>query len=222
MIRCGLAIAEWLMCCQRPKRTFSVSRFFSSLSASHLFWSLLNNWFFFKGLLETDSSRLYMGNRDVIQWMAEDMNMYYDYGPSTRNHTWGFSLLFHFHFHFHFFFFSYLISFSQSCAIISRFPIKKSVHLLLPSPQGELACGIHATLDVYGEEVDFLISHNGNEDHHIDRLLQTQELSYIMGNATNPILYAGWVISNPLVKKKQLEERQDKTRLKKRKEINKQ
>lgn len=123
-------------------------------------------------LLETDSTRVFMGNRDIIQWMAEEMNMYYDFGPSTRNHTWG-------------------------CAIISRFPILWSNHLLLPSPQGELACGIHATLDVYGTPVDFLISHNGNDEHTIDRKLQTTELSKVLKSSPNPIVYAGYVTTNP-------------------------
>jgi len=123
-------------------------------------------------LLETDSTRVFMGNRDIIQWLSEDLDMYYDYGPASRNHTWG-------------------------CSIISKYPIVRSEHLLLPSPQGELACGIHATIDLDGVHVDFLISHNGNKEHEIDRRLQTEQLSTIMKNSKNPIIYAGYVTTEP-------------------------
>src|ERR1700731_1734258 len=41
-------------------------------------------------------------------------------------------------------------------------------HHLLPSPVGQLACAIHATLDVYGQDVDFIVSHNGQEENPLD------------------------------------------------------
>jgi len=34
-------------------------------------------------------ARPIMGNRDIAQWLSESMEFYYDYGPATRNHTWG-------------------------------------------------------------------------------------------------------------------------------------
>lgn len=84
------------------------------------------------GLLESDTERVVMGNRDVVQYLAESLNMYADYGPSTRDHTWG-------------------------CAMLSKYPILKSTHFLLPSPNGELACAIHATTLINDRHVDFFV-----------------------------------------------------------------
>ena len=159
-----------------------------------------------------------MGNRDVPLMVAEQLNMYLDYGPRTRDNTWG-------------------------CALLSKFPIVKSKHYLLPSPEGELACAIHATLDLNGDHVDVLVAHNGQEETPLDRELQvrfpgatpvpypcpTRALSVpypcptkrgdclnrradaagpcigaqtrlegeIMRNATNPIIFVGYVVTKP-------------------------
>ncbi|KAJ2340549.1 Protein cwh43, partial [Coemansia sp. RSA 2673] len=107
------------------------------------------------GFLESDTERIIMGQRDWTQRVAEELGYYVDYGPSPRKHTWG-------------------------CAMISKFPIVNSTHHLLPSPVGELACAIHATLDVHGRPVDVIISHNGQEENPLDRRLQTTELARIM------------------------------------------
>ena len=72
----------------------------------------------------------------MTQFLAEDLGMYVDYGPGPNKHTWG-------------------------AALLSKFPIINSTHHLLPSPVGELAPAIHATLDVYGQYVDVIVSHNG-------------------------------------------------------------
>ncbi|CAG8629980.1 7081_t:CDS:2 [Acaulospora morrowiae] len=125
------------------------------------------------GLLETDTGRIIMGNRDLTQFLAEDLDMYADYGPGPSKHTWG-------------------------CAMLSKFPIIKSTHHLLPSPKGELACAIHATLDVYGKEVDFIVSHNGQEEDPEDRRLQTTELARIMRESENPFIFLGYVVTKPL------------------------
>ncbi|CAG8441017.1 12755_t:CDS:10 [Acaulospora colombiana] len=124
------------------------------------------------GLLESDTGRIIMGNRDLTQFLAEDLNMYADYGPGPSKHTWG-------------------------CAMLSKFPIIKSTHHLLPSPKGELACAIHATLDVYGKEVDFIVSHNGQEEDVEDRKLQTTELARIMRESQNPFVFLGYVVTKP-------------------------
>ncbi|KAJ1658542.1 Protein cwh43 [Dispira simplex] len=124
------------------------------------------------GLLESDLGRIIMGNRDFLQSLAEEMNMYTDYGPSPIKHTWG-------------------------CAMLSKFPIKRSVHHLLPSPAGELACAIYATLDVYGKEVDVIVSHNGQEEDPLDRFLQTTELARIMRESHNPFVFLGYVVTKP-------------------------
>ncbi|KAG0246448.1 hypothetical protein BGX31_002102 [Mortierella sp. GBA43] len=124
------------------------------------------------GLLESDLQRMIMGNRDLTQFLAEDLNMYADYGPGPTKHTWG-------------------------CTMLSKFPIVQSTHHLLPSPKGELACAIHATLDVYGREVDVIVSHNGQEEDILDRQLQTTELGRIMRESNNPFLFLGYVVTKP-------------------------
>lgn len=124
------------------------------------------------GLLESDLQRVIMGNRDLTQFLSEDLNMYADYGPGPTKHTWG-------------------------CTMLSKFPIKRSTHHLLPSPKGELACAIHATLDVYGKDVDVIVSHNGQEEDLLDRQLQTTELGRIMRESDNPFLFLGYVVTRP-------------------------
>ncbi|KAJ2314499.1 Protein cwh43 [Coemansia sp. RSA 2704] len=124
------------------------------------------------GFLESDTERIIMGGRDWTQRVAEELNYYVDYGPSPRKHTWG-------------------------CAMISKFPIKNSTHHLLPSPVGELACAIHATLDVHGRDVDVIVSHNGQEENPLDRKLQTTELARIMRESQNPFIFTGYVVTKP-------------------------
>ena len=41
------------------------------------------------GLLESDLQRIIMGNRDVTQFLAEDLGYYSDFGPGPNKHTWG-------------------------------------------------------------------------------------------------------------------------------------
>ncbi|KAI8967547.1 Frag1/DRAM/Sfk1 family-domain-containing protein [Mycotypha africana] len=124
------------------------------------------------GLLESDTMRIIMGNRDWAQSIAEDLGYYLDYGPSSMKHTWG-------------------------CLMLSKFPIIKSTHHLLPSPVGELACAIHATLDVYGQPVDFIVSHNGQDENYNDRIQQTTELARIMRTSPNPFVFLGYVVTKP-------------------------
>ncbi|KAJ2162221.1 Protein cwh43 [Coemansia sp. RSA 552] len=124
------------------------------------------------GFLESDTERIIMGGRDWTQRVAEELGYYVDYGPSPRKHTWG-------------------------CAMISKFPITNSTHHLLPSPVGELACAIHATLDVYGRPVDVIVSHNGQEENPLDRRLQTAELARIMRESQNPLIFTGYVVTKP-------------------------
>ncbi|RUS34173.1 hypothetical protein BC938DRAFT_482140 [Jimgerdemannia flammicorona] len=124
------------------------------------------------GLLESDTQRIIMGNRDWAQYIAEDLGYYVDFGPATMKHTWG-------------------------CLLLSKFPILRSTHHLLPSPVGELACAIHATLDVYGQSVDFIVSHNGQEEDELDRKLQTQTIASIVRESTNPFVFLGYVVTEP-------------------------
>ncbi|KAG1502139.1 hypothetical protein G6F47_001841 [Rhizopus delemar] len=124
------------------------------------------------GLLESDTMRIIMGNRDWAQSIAEELGYYLDFGPASMKHTWG-------------------------CLMLSKFPIIKSEHHLLPSPVGELACAIHATLDVYGQPVDFIVSHNGQDENYNDRIQQTTKLAEIMRTSPNPFVFLGYVVTKP-------------------------
>ena len=127
----------------------------------------------FLGLVESDTMRSVMGHRDIIQRMGESLNYYVDYGPATSKATWG-------------------------CSLLSRWPIVKSQHYLLPSPDGEIACAIYATVNVEGGGLlDVLMSHNGQEEDVIGRKLQTIELAKIVGQAKNPLIFSGYVVAKP-------------------------
>ncbi|KAI5859843.1 Frag1/DRAM/Sfk1 family-domain-containing protein [Durotheca rogersii] len=125
------------------------------------------------GLLESDLQRIIMGNRDTTQFLAEDLGMYVDYGPGPNKHTWG-------------------------AALLSKFPIMNSTHHLLPSPVGELAPAIHATLDVYGELVDVFVFHSGQEEDREDRRLQAEYLSKLMGTSPRPSILLSYLVTRPL------------------------
>jgi hypothetical protein len=125
------------------------------------------------GLIESDLQRIIMGNRDTTQFLAEDLGMYVDYGPGPNKHTWG-------------------------CALLSKFPIVNSTHHLLPSPVGELAPAIHATLDVYGEFVDVFIFHSGQEEDPEDRRLQSLYLADLMGSTPRPAILLSYLVTKPL------------------------
>jgi endonuclease/exonuclease/phosphatase family metal-dependent hydrolase len=125
------------------------------------------------GLLESDLQRIIMGNRDTTQFLAEDLGMYVDYGPGPNKHTWG-------------------------CALLSKFPIVNSTHHLLPSPVGELAPAIEATLDVYGEMIDVFVFHSGQEEDPEDRRLQSEYLAKLMGATPRPAILLSYLVTKPL------------------------
>ncbi|KAI1349775.1 Frag1/DRAM/Sfk1 family protein [Xylaria sp. FL0043] len=125
------------------------------------------------GLLESDLQRIIMGNRDTTQIIAEELGMYVDYGPGPNKHTWG-------------------------AALLSKFPIVNSTHHLLPSPVGELAPAIHATLDMYGELVDVFVFHSGQEEDPEDRRLQAEYLSKLMGSSPRPSVLLSYLVTKPL------------------------
>ncbi|TIC27791.1 hypothetical protein E3Q10_03517 [Wallemia mellicola] len=125
------------------------------------------------GLLETELQSVVFGNRNLAQFIAEDLGYYVDYGPPSHKHTWG-------------------------AVLLSKFPIKESQHHLLPSPQGELAPAISAKLDLYGNIVNVLISHNGQEESPLDRELQTTEIARILNTTyPEPALFLGYLVTTP-------------------------
>jgi endonuclease/exonuclease/phosphatase family metal-dependent hydrolase len=124
------------------------------------------------GLLESDLQRIIMGNRDTTQYLAEELGMYVDYGPGPNKHTWG-------------------------SALLSKFPIVNSTHHLTPSPVGELAPAIHATIDAYGELIDVFVFHSGQEEDPEDRRLQTAYLSDLMGASPRPTILLSYLVMKP-------------------------
>ena len=124
------------------------------------------------GLIETDLQRIIMGNRDTTQFLAEDLGMYVDYGPGPNKHTWG-------------------------CALLSKFPILNSTHHLLPSPVGELAPAIHATLDAYGEHIDVIVFHSGQEEDPEDRRQQSVYLAELMKESPRPLILLSYLVIKP-------------------------
>lgn len=125
------------------------------------------------GFLESDTQRAIMGHRDLTQFIAEDLGYYADFGPGPNKHTWG-------------------------CALLSKFPILNSTHHLLPSPVGELAPAIHATLDVYGELVDVVVFHSGQEEDVEDRRLQSLGVAEILGSTDRPTVLLSYLVTKPL------------------------
>lgn len=82
-------------------------------------------------LLETDAARPYIGSNDIASWLSERLRMYVDYGPGPKEHTWGsvnlcVSLMSH----------DCAYSFPRTM-LLSKYPILKSEHHLLPSPDGK-------------------------------------------------------------------------------------
>ncbi|OXB40863.1 hypothetical protein B1J92_L07854g [Nakaseomyces glabratus] len=125
------------------------------------------------GLLETDTQRITMGNRDLTRKMAYELNMYADFGPGPNKHTWG-------------------------CVLLSKFPILNSTHHLLPSPVGELAPAIHATLKTYDDVlVDVIVFHSGQEEDEEDRILQSQYLAKLMGSTNRPTFLLSYLVTDP-------------------------
>lgn len=124
------------------------------------------------GLLESDCQRIIMGNRDPTQFLAEDLGMYVDFGPGPNKHTWG-------------------------SALLSKFPIVNSTHHLLPSPVGELAPAIEATIDAYGELVDVFVFHSGQEEDPEDRRLQSLYLAERMKATPRPAILLSYLVIKP-------------------------
>ncbi|CAF4258469.1 unnamed protein product, partial [Rotaria sordida] len=87
---------------------------------------------------------------------------------------------------------SYLGEKLHICIILSKYPIVRLVHYLLPSPEGELAPTILATIQIASKLIDIIIVHMGNDRDDLDRKLQAETLRDIMKN-----IFLGYITSEP-------------------------
>ncbi|KAF2077531.1 hypothetical protein CYY_001149 [Polysphondylium violaceum] len=120
------------------------------------------------GILESDLSRVMTANRDLVEWLATELHMYSDFGPAPSENTWG-------------------------CALLTIFPIQSSKHVILPSPEGELACLIDAIVLVDNTPVNIIVTHFGNTEDKLDRELQAAGAAEIVATNAMPTVFLSYI-----------------------------
>ena len=124
------------------------------------------------GLLETDITRIATANRDLVEYAGTLLRMHTDYGSPTLDDTFG-------------------------CALLSKFPIINTTRYVMPSPQGELACLIHAKILVKKKTINVYVGHFGNTEHVLDRRLQSETLGNLTLRNPEPSVFLGYLTTRP-------------------------
>jgi len=109
------------------------------------------------GLQESDTARIAGGNADVVRFMADRLNMYSYYGPTTVTGTFGIALL-------------------------SRYPLENERTFFMYS-EGEQTAAIEAEVVVGGRRFHVLVTHLGNGG----PLIQQQQVLEQLGGRANII-----------------------------------
>jgi len=102
------------------------------------------------GLQECDTNRIAGGNSDVVQYLADRLDVYSYYGPKTVAGTFGIALL-------------------------SRYPIENPRTFYMYS-EGEQTATIEAQITVGGEKFDLFVTHLGNGGPMVQQEAILQEL----------------------------------------------
>jgi PGAP2IP, second transmembrane domain len=128
------------------------------------------------GLVESDNGRGFLGNKDYVEFIGAELGFYTEYGPSTAQNTWG-------------------------CAL---FPIVRVNRVVLPSPEGELACLTDADILVNGTRVQVLVTHVGNTEDELDVKLQHEALRNVISQHPagdyHPTMLISYMIMDPWLK----------------------
>jgi endonuclease/exonuclease/phosphatase family metal-dependent hydrolase len=103
------------------------------------------------GLQESDTSRIAGGNRDVVRYFADRLDLYSYYGPKTVQGTFGIALL-------------------------SRFPIENPRTFYMYS-EGEQTATIEAQVTVGGKTFNLFVTHLGNGGPMVQQEAILQELA---------------------------------------------
>ncbi|KAJ8027859.1 PGAP2-interacting protein [Holothuria leucospilota] len=123
-------------------------------------------------MVQSDSSRLFLGNRDTSFWLGSKLGMFDDFGPSSKLLTTGVSLL-------------------------SKFPIIKSEHHVINSTEGPWVPALTATLNVSGNLLDVFAAHFPKLRIGMDRKYQTEFVTNFTRRSPNPVLFLASLSSDP-------------------------